>query len=212
MIRHCTKYQPLRIVALIAIIAFAAGCSHSNCEKMSSVEQEVVLAALAGIEDSSTSAKRGLLDTTSTQSFWGGKAAYSWLADQLKEEANGRDQTFQRLVEEFVNANQKDRTFCDDKPLSNQVAIIKRLEARRIYAEAKTGAEAASVFKSRFDGIEGAYEISWPAVDSEHGVALTCLSYYGGPMSGGGRFYVLRFDGKKWIVQTHESFGPSYTP
>lgn len=185
----------LNAIILLMLTLCGAACSKQEVPTITSTEQDVVEAVLADNADSPPLSKRGLYNKSSTRLFWGGRDEYSSLTEILRQEASHEKPSFQELVENYVRANATDSKLVFPRKLSDNIILV------------PPGNNVQAV-KDRFTGIEGVYEISRVAIDAQRTTALVSLVYYRGVNAASGRFYIVRFDGQKWIVQKTESFGP----
>jgi len=183
-------------VAIVALgVTFSgSACSRQEVPTVTSAEQDVMEAVLADNEESPTLGKRGLYNKSSTRLFWGGRDEYSSLVEDLRKEASYEKPAFQELVENYVRANATDI----------KLVFARKLPDNTLLVPDGNNVEAA---KDRFAGIEGVYQISRVAIDAQRTTALVSLAYYRGLNAAYGRFYILKFDGKKWVVDKSKRFG-----
>jgi hypothetical protein len=180
---------------------------------VSTVDQDVIEAVMADNEYSATK-QRGLFDHSSVQLALVGDLKYSTLADELRKNAEHRDQPFHEALEEFLRVNESGKAetkLIFPRKLPTNIVLVSTDEMREIQKNMRSFEEAQTAIRARFGPIDGVYQVSKPGIDAHQTVALICLSYSSAPGIVTGRFYILKFNGAKWIVDKEDLFGPSWT-
>lgn len=202
--------SPLGFVASTLLLLFGAACESVSRPTVSNLEQEIIETVLASNDDSVRSNKRGLFQTTSTRLFFVGNMTYEMFAAELRKNARYRDETFRSALEDFIRVNSTETKLVFPEKLPDSIVLIPDKEIRELYDKSRTVRDAQVAIQARFHGIEGIFDVSRPGIDSKQSIALICVGYGSGPSSGRGRFYILKFDGSKWTVETDDFFGPSW--
>jgi hypothetical protein len=198
------------LIGSIVLLAVAA-CAKSNRPNVSAVEQEIIEAAIAGNDDARPAVRRGLFRRSSVRLARGGDKTYETLAAELRKNAEYRDAAFHEALEDFLRANSpEDVKLVFRAPLPETVVLVSDEEVRKVRANTKTLKDADAAIHSMFGGIDGIYQTSRPGIDAHQRVALICLSYFRASGTVWGRFYILKFDGKRWTVDKDDLFGPSW--
>lgn len=161
--------------------------------------------------DSRSSARRGLFQRSSVQLALIGDRSYAALVAVLREDAKYRDFAFHEALEDFIRANSTIETkLVFPRKLPDNIVAVHNAEVQGIFDKTRTLKDAGDAIRERFGGIDGIYEVSRPGVDAHQRVALICLSYSSQPGTVTGRFYILTFDGVRWVVQKDDFFGTSW--
>lgn len=202
-----------KFIAMLSLACLGSNCSRFARPTVSTVDQEIIEAVIADNEDSA-STKRGLFEHSSVRLALIGDLTYPTLANELRKNAAYRDQAFHEALEDFLRANGWETAktkLIFPRKLPDSIVLVPDDEVRKIQKNMRTLEEAQGAIRARFGAIDGIYQVSKPGVDAHRTVALICLSYSSAPGTVTGRFYILKFNGAKWIVDKEDLFGPSWT-
>ena len=199
----------MRIGMAVCVCLALASCEAFERPTVSISEQAVIEAVMADNDDSGHYPKRVLLQTASVRLFLVGDRKYETFARELRKNAKDRDEAFRGAVENFLQANITDTTLVFPRPLPTSIFPVSEAEVRRFYDQTPTVSDALAHMRQKW-GTDAIFQVSRPGFAPDGTFALICAGVSSGPVSGRGRFYLLKFDGRKWAVEKEEFFGPAW--
>jgi hypothetical protein len=202
---------PVGLVLSALLLLSSTSCRDASRPTVSATEQDIIEAVITGNENRRPSAKRGLFQESSVRLAFVGDMTFSTFVTVLRKDAEYRDPAFHEALEDFIRANSAGETkLVFPTELPENIVLVPVAEIQKIREKTRTLGEAELAIQARFGDIDGIYQISRAGIDSGRRVALICLSFSSRPGTVTGRFYILRFDGSKWIVQKDDYFGTSW--
>ncbi|MGC3989785.1 MAG: hypothetical protein QM796_08935 [Chthoniobacteraceae bacterium] len=139
------------------------------------------------------------------------------------------DRTLRNALADFIRKNQSAASLVFPRPLPTSIQLASTMKLNWIFFHPNEHSENLNWwfpfdFKQHPTGWDCFYlvypealrlvTVSHLGVDSQHQVAILYVEYHEEEMEGGGGIYLLRFVGKKWVIQDEESmeyFGSEWT-
>lgn len=199
----------LRSALLVTLLLASVACPKSDHPTLSIVEQQIIEAVVNDNDESTALGPRGLSQTASSRCYLVGDMSEAFRNSEMRKNSQLRDTALNSAIEDFIRKNSVDTELVFPKKLSEKIVLIPEQKVRDIHDSAHSGGDAWGSIKSRF-GVEEIYQVSRPGIDDKRSVALVCVNYASARAASTGRFYILRFDGAKWVVQKEESFAPRW--
>lgn len=193
------------------LILLGSACIKSGAPTVSVAEQDIIETVIAQHRDSERSPKHALFQATSVGSLVFGEMTYMKLAEELRKEAKDRDDAFREALEDWIRLNATVTKLSFPRKLSESIVLAPNSDVQKIWdANSRDEGQVWAAIRARFPGTVGIFTVSRPGIDTRRTVALICVDYTTGSLSATGRFYILRFDGTKWVIQKDDFFGPSW--
>ena len=188
------------IYALVGVVAATALANSSRVPKLPVQEERVIVAAVLQSGLGQFSARKPRL--RSTTSIGLARSSYpSWdaFASDLKV-GSENDPQLQSAIDNFLRNNRVEARVTITQAGSRSIDLVSSTDADAEIAASRSSAD------QRYD----MYEVSRPGLSTNGKLAVIAVSCSSAPASVWGRFFVLRFKGKKWRIDHGAFIGPKW--